>query len=360
MCYTLVDLILQGDLMSVCVLIPAYKPEPVLIEQLKRLSSLGYDILVVDDGGGEDYKDIFTKAEEYAVVVHHNKNRGKGAALKTGFGLVRKYFPESKGVVTADADGQHCVEDIEKVAKALEEGASFVLTERELGKNIPARSKVGNDLSRVLFSLFTGRYLYDNQSGLRGFEISHCDWLVRVHGNKYDYEMAVLLHIDKRNIPVTGIKINTIYINENASSHFDPFKDTYRIYKRMFATLLPSSVSSVLYGVITTLALILLPAYYPAVIAISGLCAITAAVVLGRLLIFKKLSRDILVKNVIFAIMRIAFTILVCLLLSFAAFPVWASFILATAIMIPLRMLLPYLLRNTKILNKAFYVSYRQ
>ena len=218
------------------ILIPAYKPDRAMLTLVDELAESGLEILIVNDGSGESFMPLFEQAEAKACVIHHEANRGKGAALKTGIAAIRKLFPECSHFITADADGQHSVRDIKRVNDELKGGASFVLTMRRLGKNVPFRSKFGNILSRVVYTLLTQHYLDDNQSGLRGFSIEHADWLLQVSGERYDYEMNMLLFADKQHITFTTMYIDTIYINDNASSHFNPVKDTIRIYKRLFST----------------------------------------------------------------------------------------------------------------------------
>ena len=155
------------------VLIPAYRPDECLCELVERLSAEGFSILVVDDGSGEAYRPVFEQVKAYARVLTAEKNGGKGSALKKGMAVLKDHFPEMEYFITADADGQHRVEDILRVRQELKNGASFVLTMRKLHRNIPLRSKIGNDMSRFIYTLLSGHFLRDNQSGLRGFTAEH-------------------------------------------------------------------------------------------------------------------------------------------------------------------------------------------
>lgn len=218
------------------VLIPAYEPDAQLIELTKTLQEKGFSVVVVNDGSGENYQHIFDQVKEYATVVAHDQNWGKGAALKTGMTHIRLNMPEVENFITCDADGQHRVEDVERVSKMLGEGHKFVLTMRERKKDkVPLRSKVGNSMSRVVYALLTKRYLSDNQSGLRGFSCSHIDWMVRVEKDNYDYEMNVLYYAAKKGIRIATLPIEAIYIDNNQSSHFNPVADTIRIYRSLFS-----------------------------------------------------------------------------------------------------------------------------
>lgn len=216
------------------VLIPAYEPDEELVHLVQKLHQENFTIVVVDDGSGPSYRHLFDAIAEKAHIVRHEKNCGKGAALKTGMQYIRDCLPEAKRFITCDADGQHRIEDVLRVNRQLHAGHKFVLTMRNRRKDIPLRSRVGNDMSRVVYALLTKRYLSDNQSGLRGFSREYIDWLVLVEKDNYDYEMNVLYYAAKKAIPICTIPIEAIYINNNQSSHFQPVKDTFRIYNSLF------------------------------------------------------------------------------------------------------------------------------
>ncbi|MBR2476690.1 MAG: glycosyltransferase family 2 protein [Clostridia bacterium] len=220
--------------MKKIVIIPAYKPNHELVQIVDKIHDSGFGAIVVDDGSGPEYKEIFDSVSDKAEVVSIVCNSGKGGALKTGMMTLMQKYPECEYFVTADADGQHKCEDIIRVFNELERGAEFVLTVREFRDDMPFRSKVGNNLSRYIYTILNGHYFPDNQSGLRGFSAENAEWLVKVGGNKYDYEMNVLYHADKQKIQITTIPIEALYIDNNSSSHFSPVKDTLRIYAQLF------------------------------------------------------------------------------------------------------------------------------
>ena len=213
------------------VLIPAYEPDRVLIGLAKELSEAGFAVLVVDDGSGNAYADIFEATSQYATVIGQQTNGGKGSALKLGMKYIQENLPQCEFFITCDADGQHRPQDVLRVRQALHKGDHFVLTVRSYNKKAPLRSRFGNSLSRFVYTLLTRRYLSDNQSGLRGFHRSHLDWMLRVEKNNYDYEMNVLYYAAKKGLRIATLTIDSIYIDGNASSHFNPVADTVRIYK---------------------------------------------------------------------------------------------------------------------------------
>lgn len=221
--------------MDTVVLLPAYNPNIMMLTTLKELTKEGFGILVVNDGSAKEFAELFVEAEKYAVVLSYEKNRGKGYALKYGMQKIREYFPEAKRFITADADGQHSTEDIVNIREKMCAGDDFVLGTRDFVGNTPLRSRVGNSMSRFVFAVSTGYYLSDNQSGLRGFDMAHVPWMAKVKGDRYEYEMNVLIYAVKQRIKIRTVPIKTIYIDDNRSSHFNPIRDTLRIHKNMFA-----------------------------------------------------------------------------------------------------------------------------
>ena len=215
------------------ILIPAYKPDEKLIELCDRL--LTHDdlaLVVVDDGSGKDYKKVFDALNGRVHVISYPVNRGKGGALKTGIEYIYTHLPECERLVTADADGQHRYEDIQKViAKSVECPGSLILGSRRFDEsNVPARSRFGNAMTRGVFHLVSGVKVYDTQTGLRGFDRPLMENFMHVKGDRYEYEMNMLLDAAQRKVPIQEVTIKTVYLDENESSHFNPLKDSARIY----------------------------------------------------------------------------------------------------------------------------------
>lgn len=297
------------------VVIPAYKPDETLIKLSEELKANDFSILVVDDGSGEKFKEIFDEVSFSARVIHHAENMGKGSALKTGFANIKSLFPECTHFITADADGQHKVEDIIRVRDALEGGAKMVLTVRDLGKNIPFRSKFGNDLSRRVYTVMTGHWLKDNQSGLRGFGVENIDWLLKVGGSKYDYEMNMLYYADKQKIEMTTLPIKAIYIDGNKSSHFNPVKDTIRIYKRLFK----SAAAPIIIGAIaeaTLITLCILLGYRQFFIALPtvGIVGAIARLLIDQFIIFNGIAMKTGMQSLFGTVFRYIIYLAACLL----------------------------------------------
>ena len=222
-----------ADLASVAVLIPAWQPDRELLALLDGLLSSGFGaVLVVDDGSGPNSQDVFERAGRMprVRVLRHAVNLGKGRALKTGMNYLLNEFPQLNALVTADADGQHRVHDIVAVGQALcTEPRRVVLGVRAFVGGVPLRSRLGNILSRQVFSLVTGARLSDTQTGLRGFPRSLLPRLLQIEGERYEYEMAVLAHVYRRAPKPIEVPIQTVYLQANRSSHFRPVRDSIRI-----------------------------------------------------------------------------------------------------------------------------------
>lgn len=215
------------------VIIPAYEPNEkllLLIDEIQQNSN--YDILLVNDGSAESVHYIFNQAvNKGCVVLAHEINQGKGAALKTAFSYIVNNCYEKDGVVCADCDGQHSWEDIQRIAEAIPSNQqAIILGNREFVGKVPIKSLLGNILTRKVFSIVSGYNINDTQTGLRGFSIDMLPWLLQIKGERYEYEMNQLLEAKSSGYRVHSIPIKTIYENNNKGSHFRPFYDSLRIY----------------------------------------------------------------------------------------------------------------------------------
>lgn len=218
------------------ILIPAYKPDMRLIDLTNLLLTHDdFKVVVVDDGSGESFKEVFSKLDPRVHFITYPVNKGKGGALKTGIRHIYESMPDCERLITADADGQHTYEDIRKVIdKSIECPGTLVLGSRAFDGNVPFRSKFGNGLTRQVFSIATGVKVRDTQTGLRGFDREGMKLFLDVPGERYEYEINVLLVAARAKMPIHEVTIKTIYINDNESSHFNPIKDSMKIYSCIF------------------------------------------------------------------------------------------------------------------------------
>ncbi len=229
--------------MKFVALIPSYEPDEKLIEVVKQLSKSDFEIIVVNDGSNDSFKSVFERASKYAKVLGYDENKGKGYALKLGLSYISNNY-ENVIVVTMDSDGQHTVKDALKLCKlACKNKDTIILGKRLRGDKTPLRSKIGNGITRFFFRMITGCDIYDTQTGLRAFNSDLIPFLLKVDGDRFDYEMNVLLDAYKNKIILKEENIAVIYEDNNKGSHFRTIRDSYLIYKQVFKFLL-SSVSS--------------------------------------------------------------------------------------------------------------------
>lgn len=226
------------DMNHISFVIPAYNPSNQLLQIVNQLSdTCGCRIIVINDGSSSDHQKIFysLKKLENVTVLSHAVNLGKGAALKTGLNYAYCEFPDSIGMVTVDADGQHLVKDAIKVSKTLIENChSLVLGARTFQNNIPLKSRIGNTLTVRIFSFLVGKKLNDTQTGLRGIPRGMVPSLLKVESNGYEFELDMLLLCKYENREIVENPIDTIYIDNNKSSHFNPLVDSLKIYFVLF------------------------------------------------------------------------------------------------------------------------------
>lgn len=331
------------------VLIPAYEPAdhlPRLVAALReRDPSLG--ILVVDDGSGPDFVGVFEAAwRAGAQVRRHERNLGKGAALKTGFGLLAKEHP-GEGVVTADADGQHTVADVLAVAQAVRDageadGTIMVLGCRGFDSDVPLRSRFGNDISRVLFRVAAGWRLSDTQTGLRGVPHAMLPWLLDVPGERFEYEQRVLLGLRSAGFGAREMHIETVYLEGNATSHFRPVIDSVRVMAPVFV-FAASSLLGFLVDTIVLFGLYALTGALVPSIVVARLVSASVNFTVNRRAVFLHRGRDRLVRQVV------SYALLAGLLL--ASNVVWMSYL--TGIGVPLL--------GAKLITELvlFFTSYR-
>lgn len=220
--------------MKCCVVIPAYEPGETFVPYVQALLAQGeIQVIAVDDGSGEGYAPIFQALEGLAgcTVLHHEVNRGKGAALKTAFGwYLEQHLEGYPGVVTADCDGQHRVEDVLAVQAALEETPDgLILGSRTFGPGTPARSLNGNRASAAALALIYGIHLRDTQTGLRGIPNCLLPGLCHVAGDRFEFEVNMLVYARQQCAQMVEVPIHTIYFDNNRGSHFRTFSDAGRI-----------------------------------------------------------------------------------------------------------------------------------
>lgn len=231
------------------VIVPSYDPDEKLKNTVAGLLAEGFsDVIVVDDGSHPENKQNFPDEGGGVTVLRHEVNRGKGAGLKTAFRYILENRPDAIGCVTADGDGQHRPGDIAAcVREMLANPGSVVLGARDFSlPGIPERSRKGNRITCTVFRLLFGMKLSDTQTGLRAIPRECLADFLTVRGDRYEYETNMLLEIKRSGTPFREVKIETVYINDNETSHFRPIRDSIRIYGLICAFALSSALSAVI------------------------------------------------------------------------------------------------------------------
>ncbi len=245
------------------IVVPSYEPDEKLPALLTSLKEAGFsNVIVVDDGSeGEKYQNIFSQAANLGfTVLHHALNQGKGRALKTAFNHCLYEYPDAVGCVTIDSDGQHTVKDMVACMETLLQNPdSLVLGVRDFNEEgIPARSVFGNKVTSRVMRLLVGLKITDTQTGLRAIPYSFMKELLFEKGERFEFETNMLLATKETGRSIIEVPIETIYLEENKTSHFNPIKDSIKIYTSFVKFMLSSLSSSIVDLLLFTWILMLL------------------------------------------------------------------------------------------------------
>ena len=251
------------DLSQVSVVLPSLDPDEKLDAVIDGLLEYGFsDIILVNDGSKPENLPRFQNLADHhkeITLLHHEVNRGKGAALKTAFAWFLEHRPEGLGVVTVDGDNQHHPADTRACCLRMLETGHVVLGCRDFtGPDVPPRSRFGNHTTSLVFKLFCGMTLSDTQTGLRAIPRGAVEKFLTVSGDRFEYETNMLLAMKTMGIPYEEQSIRTVYIEENKSSHFHAIKDSWRIYKLILAHFFRYTLSSLVSFVVDAAGVFLL------------------------------------------------------------------------------------------------------
>jgi Glycosyl transferase family 2/Protein of unknown function (DUF3261) len=208
------------------VVIPCYQGAAKVADVVRGARASGLDVVVVDDGSTDGSGAAAEAAG--ATVLRHAGNRGKGAALASGFAWAKRIGADA--VLTMDADGQHDPTEIGKLVAAHERapGALVVGVRSFAPEDMPRRSRIGNRISTWWISRFAGMRYTDTQSGFRVYPRALFD--VPLRSTKFDTETELLLRAAKMRLPLVEVPIRTIY-GPDRVTHFHGFRDTLRVIK---------------------------------------------------------------------------------------------------------------------------------
>lgn len=233
--------------MNISVILPSLNPDEKLMQVVTSLIKEGFnDIIIVNDGSDDMHMKPFqdAKALEQVTILTHEVNRGKGRALKTAFNYCAQHRPYIDGVVTVDGDNQHQVKDIKACCDAMIKSGKITLGCRNFAqKQVPAKSKIGNNITRFVFRFACGIKISDTQTGLRAIPAKYLDFMTEVKGERFEYETQMLLEMNRHGISFDEVTIETVYIEENATTHFHPIRDSIKIYSVILKFILSSVLS---------------------------------------------------------------------------------------------------------------------
>lgn len=226
------------------ILIPVYNHADGIGPVIERARRLGLPIRIVDDGSTDGTAERL-KTIAGIAVSRHDGNRGKGAALLTGFAALAG---EAEWAVTLDADGQHDPADVPGLIAAIPEGGRpIVIGRREgmVGEDVPWTSRFGRKFSNFWVRCAGGPRLSDTQSGMRIYPLPEAANL-GVRARRFQFEVEILVRANRAGIPVVEAPVGVRYTpGMKRISHFRPFVDFCRnsatftrlIFLRIFGLL---------------------------------------------------------------------------------------------------------------------------
>lgn len=232
----------MGDII---VLIPALNPLQsllLLVEQLR--STTVRKILIINDGSDEKYASIFEelKQQPHCIVIEHERNMGKGRALKTGSEYIIKHGKKIEGLLIVGAHGQHTFEDVKLMlesAKLFSDG--IVLGVRQFRtREIPVLSFLGNRAASMLFEVLFHHRLLDIQSGLRYIPKRELFWVHKVDGEQTDFDINMLVQAIQRAVPIYEIPIGEARVRKNSIIHYDELIGAKEMVQQVWKTFLTS------------------------------------------------------------------------------------------------------------------------
>lgn len=209
------------------VVIPVYNHKDTVMRVVEKVLENGYAVFLVDDGSTDGSGDCNIRSEKL-TVLKHSKNKGKGAALVTGFERASENF---KWAITLDADGQHDPDDIPSLIKAIPKDRRPIVTGSRTGmkgEHVPWTSRFGRAFSNFWVWTSGGYLLRDSQSGFRIYPLPEALQL-GTRARKYEFEVEILALARWKGIPVLEAPVSVVYNNKGERvSHFRPGIDFWR------------------------------------------------------------------------------------------------------------------------------------
>lgn len=210
-------------------IIPTFNNEKTIGKVVEDVSKYSSDIIVVNDGSTDSSTTILKELEGKVVVVSHSENKGKGAALLSGFAKAKELG--FKYAITIDADSQHFADDIPKFLEKLKTSPnSIIVGSRNLmEENMPKQNTFANKFSNFWFRVQTGVNLSDTQSGYRLYPLS-CLRGLNLITSRYEAELELLVFSSWSGVKIEQVPIKVYYPPKGERvSHFRPVYDFVRI-----------------------------------------------------------------------------------------------------------------------------------
>ena len=201
--------------MQVVIGIPAYNEEKNIAKIIVKLQNITNKIIVCNDGSTDLTSEIADKMG--AIVINHPKNLGYGAAIKSLFSKAREL--DADVLITFDADGQHRIEDINKVLEPIEHNnADIVIGSRFLDKKmkIPAYRKFGINAITKMSNITTKKKITDSQSGFRAYNKKSLQEIIP-SDNGMGVSTEILIKANKKSLRVIEVPIIILYEGETST-----------------------------------------------------------------------------------------------------------------------------------------------
>ena len=208
---------------------PTYNNAGTVLLVVQRVLSVLKDVIVVNDGCTDNTEEVLKEVADQITIVHYEKNRGKGYALKKGFEKARELGYDY--AITIDSDGQHYPEDIPLFIDVCEKNPdALIIGSRNLRQeNMPEKNTFANKFSNFWFRIQTGVNMPDTQTGYRLYPLKKLPnlWMLT---SRYESELELLVFSAWKDIKLIPIDIKVFYPDKDQRvTHFRPFWDFFRI-----------------------------------------------------------------------------------------------------------------------------------
>lgn len=223
---------------SLAVVVPVYNAGDLVKPVVQALEHYVHTVWVVNDGCTDGCTNDL--ASDVTRVLDLGRNHGKGYALIQGYtkALEDKHI---KAVAVLDADGQHDSRDLPRLFQRFSnEKADFLIGARDFDIGyVPLRSRIGNNVTHVVSGIMLGAWLKDTQSGYRIASRNYLQQVLpKIRGGRYETEMEMIAMAIRGDFKLVSEPIRTIYEEGNKSSHFKVIRDSFLIYRKLFAIFL--------------------------------------------------------------------------------------------------------------------------